>query len=468
MIEFINGAGIFSKYGKSFQEKILQGLIFDHSYAAQMFEVMKSDFFDVKFLEFLCENFFSYYQKYKTFPELPILLTIVKDKLVSGNDIVLKDQIIEYLRRIKSEQNVKDLPFVKDKSLDFCKRQAMKNALEKAVNLIEDEKFESVVSLMKDASALGIQHTVGHNFFDEIDARFVKNNRNCVPTGLKPLDDKQVMDGGLGAGELGVVCANTGVGKSHFLVAMGAEAMKVGKNVLHYSFELSEYNVGLRYDSNICGISTSEIRDRKEEVKKFYEESADDLGKLIIKEYPTGTASVLTLRNHIEKLGMKGFRPNLILIDYADIMRSSKASESLRHELKYVYEELRNLSSELGCPIWTASQAGKDSANSDIVGLENMSESYGKAQVADVVLSISRKAEEKATGQARLFVAKNRAGRDGIVFPIVIDTSQSRFVMFSEDSLTLSEARAANEADAKAALKAKWKELKDNKVTIAE
>ena len=135
------------------------------------------------------------------------------------------------------------------------------------------------------------------------------------------------------------------------------------------------------------------------------------MGRLIIKEYPTGSATVMTIRNHIEKLLLKSFVPSLIIIDYADIMRSSRRFDSLRHELKLIYEELRNLSMDMNVPIWTASQSNREGANATVVGLENMAEAYGKAMVADVVLSLSRKPMEKASGVGRLFIAKNRAGK---------------------------------------------------------
>ena len=94
-------------------------------------------------------------------------------------------------------------------------------------------------------------------------------------------------------------------------------------------------------------------------------------------------------------MALKNFKPSLIIIDYADIMKSSKSYDSLRHELKLVYEELRNLAMELNIPIWTASQSNREGSSSNIVGLENMSEAYGKAMVADIVVTISRKPEEK-------------------------------------------------------------------------
>jgi len=187
--EFVQGAGSFSHYGKVFQERVLQGLLYDKDYAAQMHEVMKPDFFDVKYLEYLCEIYFAYYAKYKCFPGFSTIVTIIKDDLAEGNDIILRDQIINYLTQVKSNPNINDVEFVKDKSLDFCKRQAMRNALEQAVSLIDDEKFESVVGLMKNAAAIGIPHTSGHDFFEELEARFVKINRNVVPTGLTVLDE---------------------------------------------------------------------------------------------------------------------------------------------------------------------------------------------------------------------------------------------------------------------------------------
>ena len=254
-----------------------------------------------------------------------------------------------------------------------------------------------------------------------------------------------------------MVAANTGVGKSHWLVALGANAMRNGKNVLHYTFELTEHAVGLRYDSNLCGMASNDVQDHKQLVIDTYKKKG--LGRLIIKEYPTGSATVMVLRNHIEKLLLKGFKPDLVIIDYADIMRASKSYDSLRHELKLVYEEIRNLAMELEIPIWTASQANRESAQADVVGLENMSEAYGKAMVADVVISISRKASEKATGIGRLFIAKNRAGKDGIVFPISIDTAMSMFEILDETSLTLNEVASQKKSEMHDLLAKKFREV---------
>jgi len=452
-------AGQFSKYNKQFQEKILQGLLTDHNWAAQMVEVMRFDFFELVYLRFLCEKYFNYYFRYKCFPTTQLLVSIIKESFQEEKDDLLKNQVIDFLHRMKRNPHPGDVAYVKEKMLDFCKRQAFKEALEKSVELISEDKFDHVLTLMKNAISIGLPNSAGHDFFEDIEARFVKINRQVCPTGIEQLDAQEILNGGLGRGEIGVVTANTGVGKSHWLVAMGANAMRVGKSVLHYTFELTEQAVGLRYDSNLCGINSSDVINHKKEVIDFYE-SNEDLGRLIIKEYPTSSASVVTIRNHVDKLMLRGFKPSVIIIDYADIMRSTRAYDSLRHELKLIYEELRNLAMEMSIPVWTASQANRDSANADIVGLENMSEAYGKAMVADLVVSISRKPMEKATGHGRLFVAKNRAGKDGIVFPIHIDTSMSKIEVLDVEFQTLSEAVQSDEKVMKESLKKKWDELK--------
>jgi len=449
----------FGSYGKSFQEKIVQGLLTDRLWAEQMSEVINVDFFDLKYLKFLADRYFKYHGKYKDFPTLQLLVSIIRDDLKTGNDTVLRDQIIEYLQRIRHNPDMGDLEYVKEKALDFCKKQAFRGALEQAVDLIQTDKFDSVMDLMRTALSVGTTPSIGHDLFEDMEARFVTVSRHPVPTGMEALDQKGILNGGLGRGEIGVVAAPTGVGKSHMLVNRGAAAVKRGKNVIHYTFELTENGTGLRYDSNLCMIPSNEITERSDEVRDAYAEM-EGLGRLIIKEYPTGAATVQTLRSHIEKLSLKGFIPDLLVIDYADIMRSSRQYDSMRHELKKVYEDLRNLAMEKQIPIWTASQSNRESASSDIVGLENMSESYGKAQVADVVISISRKPTEKASGLGRIFIAKNRAGRDGILFPVKLNTAMSMFsIIENSEEMTLSEAQGKNENDIKKVLQQKWKQV---------
>lgn len=204
---------MFSKFGKQFQEKIFQAMLGDSVWSSQMVEVMNPSFFDVEYLKFLADRYFNYFNKYKSFPTLGLLVTVIKEDLTSEKDAILRDQVIDFLVRVKSNPHPGDISYVKEKALDFCKRQAFKDALEKAVDLIQGENFEQVVDLMKKAVSVGMPNTTGHDFFEDIEARFVKVNRHAVPTGFKRLDEKDIFQGGLGRGEIAVITANTGVGK---------------------------------------------------------------------------------------------------------------------------------------------------------------------------------------------------------------------------------------------------------------
>jgi len=448
----------FGQFGKTFQEKLVQALLTDTKWAEQMTEVVDIAYFEINYLKFLADRYFAYSKKYKVFPTLNLLVTIIRDDLKTGTDTILRDQIVEYLHRIKTNPDIGDLQFVKDKSLDFCRKQALKAALENAVDQMQANKYEAIVESIKKAVQIGTAPSVGHDFFNEMDARFTRLKRDTIPTGIPELDKKELLNGGSGKGELLCVVGGSGSGKSHFLTMIGANALRNGRNVLHYTFELSETAVGIRYDSNLCDMDSNEVMDRKDEVKKFYEDNKH-LGRLFIKEYPTNTASIFTIRSHVERLDLKGFRPDIIIIDYADIMRSTRQFDSLRHELKLVYEELRGFAMEYGIPVWTASQSNKEGANAEIIDMTNMSEAYGKAMICDFIISVSRRSHEKASGWGRLYVAKNRAGRDGLVYPAKINTARSQFEIVGTAD-TPEVITASDEEMQKKALKAKWDELK--------
>lgn len=425
--------GSLSRYGKTFQERVVQALLLDHKWAEEIAEVLDPSFFELKYLGFMCKLCFDYAKKYRTFPTFPILVAIVKEELRHSADSMLRQQVIDFLTKIRSDDELGDLPYVKEKALDFCRKQALKAAIEQSIDVMGSDtgSYESVVEIIKKAVSLGASSTIGHDFLNEPEARFVKRNRNPVPTGIQRLDSKGILNGGLGRGEMGVIVAATGVGKSHFLTMLGANAMREGKNVIHYTLEMSESLVGLRYDSNLCEIDADEIAERKADVIARY--ASMKLGRLFIKEFPTCWATINNIRAHVEKLGARGFKPDLILIDYADIMRSTRQYDAKRFELQLIYQELRAYASEIDVPIWTASQSNKDGSTSEVVDLNNMAEAYGKAMEADVVVSLSRRSHEKAAGVGRLFVAKNRIGRDGMLYGVRIDTARSSITLLNDD-----------------------------------
>jgi replicative DNA helicase len=458
MTESGSSGPTFGQYGQHFQKKVVQALLSDPSWAEQMSEVLEPAYFDLKYLNYLADRYLSYSKKYKAYPSLPMLVTIVKDELKQGNDLALKEQVVQYLKTLRAAPDMGDLPLVKDKALDFCRRQSLKRGLEKVVDLIETEKYEAIVDTIKKAVSAGTTTGLGHDLTEDVEARYVADRRLVIPTCLSELDAPKILNGGSGRGELHVVIAPTGVGKSHLMTYIGANAMRQGYNVLYFTMELSEAKVGLRFDSNFTGIDTNEIIDRKDEVLKFYAENK--LGKLKIKYFPTNEPTVNTLRAHLEKLALKGFIPDVVLVDYADIVRSSRMYEQPRLEMKLVYEELRALAVERNIALWTASQSNREGSNVEVVDMNNMSEAYAKAFICDLIVTLSRRPGEKASGLGRLYIAKNRNGIDGLVFPIKIDTARSLFEIVGETT-TPDEVQATAEQDVRQKLRDRFAKFND-------
>lgn len=418
-------------FDKNFQEKIVEVLFYDKIWASQIQEILEPNFFDYAYLQLISQTYFAHYNKYKDFPSLELLSTLIVDALRSGKsktDQLLIAQIKTFLPKLAKPTNTGDFSYVKEKTTDFCKRVVLQKALEQSVNIIEKGNYEQVSEIVRKALAKGMTNTKGLDLFnsDDIDARYAGVFRKTISTGIPQLDQRVVLNGGLGGGEIGFVVAMSGVGKSHLLTHFGAQALKDGKNVLHYTFELNEGAIAIRYDSHLVGIDSSYCFEHKDEIKKMYEEKSGEFGRLIIKHYPMGSANVNTLRGHIERLKADSFIPDILLIDYAGVMRSTEKSDLLRLELKKITEELKALADEFQIPLWTALQANKEASQSDIVDMTNMAESFAQAAAADVILGLARKPEAKSTGYGTLFVAKNRAGKDGLKYQVHLDTAQSR------------------------------------------
>lgn len=420
----------FVQLGKKFQEKVMQALMDDQTWATSFIEVFDVDeCFDYAPLKVMAKTYIQYFKKYKDFPTPDLFETIIRDEYSNSNDLVLRDRMISILNSIRKGEELNDLPWVKEKAFTFCKQQMLKKALLKGSELIMTDKYESVIDLMKNAIASGIPTNAGHEYNEDIDARYSTTYRNPIPTGIPQLDEKKIMNGGLGNGEVGIIVAPTGVGKSHCLVEFGCGALFAKKNVFYYSMELKERLIGIRFDSRFIGISSTDCPDHKEEIRTYLSENKERIGKLVIKEFPTRKITVNTIRSHVEKMSFKGIKPDMIIIDYAGIIRSTEKYDLPRLEMQVVIQEIRNLAQELNIPVWTALQSNKEGAKAEIVDTTNMAESYGQASEADFVLGLQRQSAVKSTGYGSLFIAKSRLGMDGIQFHIHLDTACSKLTI---------------------------------------
>jgi replicative DNA helicase len=411
----------FSKFGKSFQEKLVKTILFDRNFANQMEEVLNTNYLELKYLQVFVDLMFQHKQSYPH-PTYEAMVSVVRTQTEDYSDSIIK-QVIDFMARIKSNTiGDEDEEYVKEKSLDFCKKQKLKEAILQSVDLLQSQSFDQIQKVINEAMNLGADNDHGHDYHKDVLDRFEMKMRNPVSTHWDEIDD--ITKGGLGKRELGVVVAPTGAGKSMALAHLGAMAVVKGKTVVHYTLELADTVVGQRYDSCITGIELKNLMSMKDSIVMAVEHIP---GQLIIKEYPTKSASTRTITTHLEKLKQKGINPDMIIVDYADLLKPTASgfkTQELRHSLGNTYEELRGIGQVWDIPVWTASQTNRSGLNAEVITMESISEAFSKCFVADFICSISRTIEDKTENKGRMFVAKNRNGIDGIVYPMEIDTAK--------------------------------------------
>jgi len=420
----------FSKFGKAFQEKLVKTILFDRNFANQMEEVLDTTYLELKYLQVFVDLMFQHKQSYPH-PTYEAMVSVVRTQTEDYSDSIVK-QVIEFMARIKSNAiGDDDEEYVKEKSLDFCKKQKLKEAILKSVDLLQSQSFDQIQKVINEAMNLGTDNDHGHDYHKDVLDRFELKMRNPVSTHWDEID--MITKGGLGKRELGVVVAPTGAGKSMALAHLGAMAVVKGKTVVHYTLELADTVVGQRYDSCITGIDLKHLMTMKDSILQVIEHIP---GQLIIKEYPTKSASTRTIIAHLEKLKQKGINPDMIIVDYADLLKPTASgfkTQELRHSLGNIYEELRGIGQVWDIPVWTASQTNRSGLNAEVITMESISEAFSKCFVADFICSISRTIEDKTENKGRMFVAKNRNGIDGIVYPMEIDTAKVHLKVLPPD-----------------------------------
>lgn len=447
----------FSRYGKSFQEGLCQLILDDRPFADQIGEVLNYNFLELSYLQAFVRKVYEYRENYGVHPSYKIMTTVLRTELDEESESI-QTQVRNYFSRIYNT-DVEGKEYIKSASLDFCRKQKLKEAMLESVKLLHNSSFDQISKVINDALLLGADNNFGYDYVKDFEKRFEFRARNPVTTGWDKIDD--ICEGGLGRGELGVVIAPTGAGKSMVLTHLGAKAVKEGKTVVHYTLELSEEVIAGRYDSCMFGVPLKDLRTMKEMIYELVQEVE---GKLIIKEYPTKSASTRTISSHLEKLRKRGVIPDLILVDYGDLLKPITVNKERRTDLESIYEELRAIAQVNECPVWTASQTNRSGLNAEVITMESISEAFNKCFVADFIFSVSRTVEDKQNNTGRIFVAKNRNGPDGIVYPIFMDTSEVKIKVFESTGETPSEIHETSLKKQKESLINRYKKFKeDNK-----
>jgi replicative DNA helicase len=410
-----------SQYGMGFQIKVLSSLLTHKEFLLNIQDVLSEEYFDNQAHKWIIKQILNYFQKYHTVPSMDVL----KVELKKIDNEVLQVSIKEQLREAYKASD-EDLKYVEEEFSNFCKNQQLKKALLTSVDFLNAGDYDSIRSMIDNALKAGQDKNIGHEYNKDTESRYREDNRVTVPTPWEPFND--LLMGGLGGGDFGLIFGNPGGGKSWSLVALGGWAVKLGYNVLHYTLELGADYVGRRYDAFFTNIPVNKILQHKNKV----EEVVPSLeGQLIIKEYPTGKASISTIESHIKKCIDLDFKPDLVIIDYVDLLRSKRKNSERKDEIDDIYISTKGLARELNIPVWSVSQVNRAGAKDDIIEGDKAAGSYDKIMITDVAISLSRKRQDKVNGTGRFHIMKNRYGMDGLTFSVKADTSTGHFEVSS-------------------------------------
>lgn len=422
------------------EQTILKNLIYNKDYARKVFPFLQEEYFSDRTEKLLFTeigNFINKYQKIPTHEALLINLT-EKENLSSQevNDAVQMLNVISQEKDVISEQD-----WLKDQTEKFCQDKAVYNAIMEAVTILDDKKHTKskgeIPKLLSDALAVSFDNNVGHDYINDYDSRYDSYHKVESRVSFDLDIFNKITKGGLPIKTLNVALAGTGVGKSLFMCHVAASCLSQGNNVLYITMEMAEEKIAERIDANLLNISLNDLHNisKEEYIKRFGKLKNKAHGKLIIKEYPTASASALHFRALLNDLQLKkGFKPDIIFIDYLNICCSSRMKQGANVNsytyIKSIAEELRGLAVEFAVPIVTATQTTRSGFNSSDPGLEDTSESFGLPATADFMFALVSNEELEALNQIMVKQLKNRYSDPNSYKRFVVGIDRSRMKLY--------------------------------------
>ncbi len=404
-----------NQYGKSFQLKVLGSLLTDKKFLLNVRDVLSDDYFDSDAHKWIIDQIIKYFDKYHT----TITMDVLKVELQKVENDILQIALKEELRN-SYQATQDDLEYVQEEFTTFCKNQEMKQAILSSTDLLKAGDFDGIRNRIEKAMKAGMDKNIGHEYNKDIETRYRVDYRPTIPSPWPILNDG--IQGGFGPGDLAIVFGNPGGGKSWTMVAIAAHAVKLGYKVNYYTLELGEDYVGKRFDCYFTGYSIDEVNKHRKEVQKQVENLK---GRLIVKEYAPKSATVNTVKAHIQKCIDMEHKPDLVIIDYVDYLRAPARGKSFerKDEIDDVFIATKGLAKDLKIPILTPSQVNRMGARDSVIEGDKAAGSYDKMMVADICLSLSRQKEDKVLGTGRVHVMKNRYGQDGMTYNVKMDTN---------------------------------------------
>ena len=400
------------------EQTILKNLIYNEDFLRKVLPFVKTEYFSDSVERTLFNEITSFTNTYNTTPTIEALGIAVKEKRNLTADEVQRAE--DYLKEIEKNREEKtEVQWLIDKTEKFCQEKAIYNAVLGSISILDgkDKQHDKgqIPKILSDALAVSFDSSVGHDYLQDSDARyeFYHRKEERIPFDLDYFN--KITKGGLPNKTLNIALAGTGVGKSLFMCHVAAGCMVQGKNVLYLTLEMSEEKIAERIDANLLNVTIDDLMDLPKDMydKKVARVREKTTGKLIIKEYPTASASTIHFRTLLNELNLKrSFIPDIIFVDYLNICCSAriKAGSNINSYtyVKAIAEELRGLAVEFNVPIVSATQTTRSGYTSSDPGLEDTSESFGLPATADLMFALISSEELEELGQIMVKQLKNR------------------------------------------------------------
>ena len=429
----------FEYLGNTFQLQLLNQIVVDREFSSSIMDVIESSYFDNKYFKIILQMTKEYYMKYESTPNFETLDQIVKSEI--SQELVAKI-VVDTIKQIKNAP-LEGTLFVQEKALKFCKQQELQKAMDKAQKIINEGDFESydkVEGLVREALQVGERETGITDIFANLDTVLDEDFRHPIPIGIPGID--KLLKGGLAKGEIGVILAPTGVGKTTILTKIANTAFNLGYNVLQVFFEDNPKIVQRKHFTLWTGIAPDDLVIHKEEVMSKINEVHETMkNELILKKLSSDSMTMNQIKNQVRKIIADGTRIDLILLDYIDCVLPESTSKDEWKAEGSVMRGFESMCHELNLVGWTATQGNRSSISSDVVTTDQMGGSIKKAQVGHVIITIAKSLQQKEMNLATIAITKSRIGKDGVVFEnckfnnelLEIDTESSvTFLGFEE------------------------------------
>ena len=404
----------FEYLGNTFQLQLLNQIILDKEFSHSIIDVIENNYFENKYFKIIIQMIREYYTKYDHTPSFETLEQITKSELQQE---IASKIVLDTIKKIK-DAPVDGVGFVQEKALKFCKQQELQKVMTKAQKIIdggEFENYDALEEMVRGALQVGAKDTSAMDVFSNMDQVLDDDYRHPIPMGIHGID--KLLKGGLAKGEIGVILAPTGVGKSTILTKIANHAFNLGNNVLQIFFEDNPKVIQRKHYTLWTKIHPDELSEKREEVIQRVREIEDSMpNKLIMNKLPSDTVTMSQIKNQIRKMVADGNKIDMVLLDYIDCVVPDK---NLGDEWKSegsVMRAFEAMCHEMDLVGWTATQGNRNSISSEVVTTDQMGGSIKKAQVGHVIITVAKTLQQKEMKLATIAITKSRVGDDGVVF----------------------------------------------------